>query len=50
MEGTGGRKGEKQISGIFENDLLFEGLRRTLKQQFYKDYRWANKEADETIC
>jgi hypothetical protein len=33
MEGTGGQKGEEQISGIFENDLLFEEIRETLKQQ-----------------
>ena len=33
MGRTGGQVGEQQVSGIFENDLLFEEIRGNLKQQ-----------------
>ena len=33
MEGTGWRVDEEEISGIFENNLLFEEIGEILKQQ-----------------
>ena len=38
-----------QVSGIFENDPLFEEFREILRQQREEDYRRANEEADEMI-